>query len=441
MNSVCDCSEEILNSLVEGVMTIDKEFKINFINRAAEKLTGLINDDVIGKQCNEICKLEFCETECPISIVLKNGKPINDFNSKITSPNGVILPVKLNASVITNETKEPVGGVLSFRKSDQIYGSSNLTHGSSHFYGVVGKSRSMQNIYTLISEISHTSAPVLIYGETGVGKEVIADAIHKTSKRADKNFVKINCAVLPPNLLASELFGHVKGAFTDALKDRTGRFELADGGTIFLDEVSEMSLNMQTQLLRVLQEGTFEKIGDSNTIKVDVRIIASSNRLLEKEIEKKNFREDLFYRLNVIPLFIPPLRERKEDIPHLINYFIRKYSSIYNKNVETIDDDALDSLIKYDWPGNVRELENTIEFAFIRSKKNKSICICGLPPKIRGEIECNGEERSYIHHKIDPQKLMQLLEEYNGNKTKVAKILGVNRTTIWRALKKMETTS
>ena len=441
MNEKYMCSEEILNSLVEGIITIDREFKVNFMNKAAARMTGLNANDVLGKSCKEVCKSNFCETECPISIVLERGKPVNDFNSKVLSPDGTTQPVKLNASVIKDEDDEPIGGVLSFHNFKNENEGLKIIPDSSHFYGIVGKSRAMQNVFKLITEISHTRAPVLIYGETGVGKELIADAIHKTSRRADKVFIKINCAVLPPNLLASELFGHVKGAFTDAIKDRTGRFEMADGGTIFLDEISEMSLNMQTQLLRVLQEGTFEKVGDSNTIKVDVRIIASSNRKLEEEIEKKTFREDLFYRLNVIPIYVPPLRERKEDVPHLVNYFINKFAKTYKKNIETIDDDALDLLMRYDWPGNIRELENTIEYAFIRSKKNKSICVCGLPHKIREGIECSTNEIFPVHKKIDCDNLIHLLKQHNGNKSKVAKILGVNRTTIWRALKKMENIS
>jgi len=290
-----------------------------------------------------------------------------------------------------------------------------------------------------VEEVANSDACVLVTGETGVGKEMIANAIQQTSLRRSKPFVKVNCASLPPNLLASELFGHVRGAFTDAVKDRMGRFEYADGGTIFLDEIGEMPLDMQSQMLRILQEGTFERLGESKTRKVDVRIIAATNKDLNEEIKTNLFRKDLFYRLNVIPINVPPLRERKEDIVFLVNYFLAKYADYYNKSIDSAASDTMDILLNYDWPGNIRELENTIEYAFIRSKRDDYLCKCCLPPQIRSNEEC--ESKISVKDMEDDEKtesMLALLRQNNWNKSKVAQLLGVDRSTIHRRLKALE---
>lgn len=428
-------NKDILDSLGEGLLTVDKEFKITFFNRAAELITGRKRGEVLGKKCKDVCKSEFCHVECPIIIALNSGKRVFDFESKIQSAAGTLIPVKLNAAILKNAEDEPLGGVVSFREVCLNKQAGSETS-EGRFCGIVGHSKAMKDIFSLIKEISHTDASVLIQGETGTGKEMLANAIQANSIRCDKNFVKVNCAVIPPNLLASELFGHAKGAFTDAVRDRIGRFELADKGTIFLDEVTEMSLQMQAQLLRVLQEGTFERLGESVTREVDVRIIAATNREINEAVAAGQFREDLMYRLNVIPIRIPPLRERMDDIPFLVKNFIQKFSVIYDKQIENIDDEALDLLMRYNWPGNIRELENAIEYAFVRAKKNKSICACSLPAFVRENIVCPDDlEAKSARTHVKNSELIQLLIQYNWNKTKVAQILGVNRTTVWRKLK------
>ena len=253
-------NDDILNSLSEGIITVDKDFKITFLNKAAEHFIGKESAEVLGLQCREICKSKFCESECPVSLVLKSGENIYDFHSQLAFRNGNLKPVLLNTAILKNGNKEPVGAVISFR--DDFQGNSIPGAISKHeFYGIIGKSKIMTGIFDLISEIRNSDASVLIQGETGTGKEMITNAIQKSSQRKNAPFVKVNCAVLPPQLLASELFGHVKGAFTDARQDRIGRFEAADGGTIFLDEIAEMPIAMQTQLLRILQDGTFERLG------------------------------------------------------------------------------------------------------------------------------------------------------------------------------------
>jgi len=432
-------SRYILDSLAEGVYVVDNEFKLLFINKAAERLLGKNRNKYIGTVCTSFCQSEICETGCPISKVLITEKSVTDLETVYKNDKGELIPVKINSSLLTDENQTPIGGIISFRDNRVNKNLEELLKSDSHFHGIIGKSQPMIDIFRTIEEISNTDATVLITGETGVGKELIANAIQETSKRSHQPFVKVNCAVLPEALLASELFGHVKGAFTDAVKDRKGRFELADKGTIFLDEIGEMPMNMQAQLLRILQEGTFERIGESITKKIDVRIIAATNKNLEEQIQEKKFREDLFYRLNVIPMKIPPLMERGSDILLLTEFFIEKYARKYNKEVKEIDPDALEVIMSYSWPGNVRELENAVEYSFIREKKSDSLCLCCLPPQIRPQKKCS-EHLSLHQLEIDDkaQELLSLLRQNNWNKTKVAKLLGVDRSTVHRRLKSIQ---
>jgi PAS domain S-box-containing protein len=426
-------TNEVLDSLAEGVFTVDNEFKINFFNESAEKITGLKREAVVGSFCKDIFKSDLCSSKCPIATVLEKGKSIFDLESQIQNADGDIIPIRMNAALIRNNSNEPLGGVISFRDMSAYKEIRKYLEHQTQFYGIVGISKPMQEIYSLITEIANTDATVFIFGETGTGKEMIADAIHSTSRRKAKKFVKVNCSVLPPALLASELFGHAKGAFTDAIKERIGRFEFADSGTIFLDEVAEMPLQMQLQLLRVIQEGTFERLGESITRKVDVRMIASTNVKLKEAIQKGSFREDLFYRLNVIPIEVPPLKKRKEDIPLLVKHFLTKYSLYYKKELTDIDDKSYDIFSRYDWPGNIRELENTIEYTVIRSKSSGYMCACNLPDHLKQNISCPEEKNESKN--LPSSDLLKLLEKYQWNKTKVAKVLGIDRSTLWRKLK------
>jgi transcriptional regulator with PAS, ATPase and Fis domain len=365
-------------------------------------------------------------------LILESGNPLYDFRSNIEIKDGSRKPIKLNAAILKNESDQPIGGVISFRDLSEIESIRKDISSTGNFYGIIGRGKAMQDIFNLIEEISDSDATVLIQGESGTGKELVANAIQATSKRKSKPFVKVNCAVFPENLLASELFGHVKGAFTDAVKDRLGRFELANEGTIFLDEIAEMPLQTQVQLLRVLQEGTFERVGESIPRKSDVRVIAATNIKIAEALKNGKLREDLYFRLNVIPIFIPPLRERVEDIPHLVNSFIKEFSKVYNKQIEDIDNEALDALIKYYWPGNVRELENIIEFLVVRTKQ-QIIQFYSLPDSLK---TAKYNFQSVTEHKREnPSELIQILEKHKWNKTKAAEELGVGRTTLWRMLK------
>lgn len=430
--------DHILESIGEGVFTVDKNFKINFFNKAAENITGYSRDEVMGRFCKHVFRSKLCFTDCPIAIALKSNKTIYDYESHIQTKNGNAIPIKMNSAVLYNETNDPVGGIISFLDNSELAELKKNIDSKTQFHGIVGRSKQMQEIFQLIREISDSDAPVLIHGESGTGKEVIANAIQETSNRKEKPFIKVNCSVFPSNLLASELFGHVRGAFTDAIKDRTGRFEIADKGTIFLDEVAEMPTQMQLQLLRVLQEGSFERVGESLTRTVDVRVIAATNINTADALKKGTLREDLFYRLSVIPIEVPPLRERTQDIAPLINHFLKKFSLMYKKEITEFEDKALDLLLKYNWPGNVRELENAIEYAFVRCNDSNKISTQKLPPVVK-EISNKSfglaEKFSFDSGGSEANKLLALLEKHHWNKSKVAEELGIGRTTLWRKLK------
>lgn len=441
--------ENILDSLGEGIITIDKDFRITYANKAVERILGFFRSEIEGRICKNVLKSDKCMNDCPIARVIMEKRNIYDTIVYLENKFKGKIPVKLNVALL-KEDKKVVGGIISFTPLESIKIEDFEIRKEDGYYGIVGKSKVMREIYTLIEEIADSDATVLVQGESGTGKELVADAIQKTSLRKDKPYVKVNCAVYPPQLLSSELFGHVKGAFTGAIKNRAGRFEIADGGTLFLDEVGEMPQVMQIQLLRVLQEGTFERLGESITRKVNVRVIAATNKDLEKEIARGNFREDLYFRLNVIPITIPPLRERKEDIPLLVNHFLNKFSLLYKKNVYEVTDNALDLLMDYDWPGNVRELENSIEYAFVRTKAGGKIDECKLPKRIKEKITCDTDQGKQnlltheshlnlknLHEESERKLILSLLEKYKWNKSKVAQELGIGRTTLWRKLKRL----
>lgn len=431
--------DNILDSIAEGVFTVDKNFRINFFNKSAEKITGQTREGVMGKFCKHVFRSEVCFTDCPIATVLQNKKNIFDFESKIKTFAGIDKPIKLNAAVLYNEFDEPTGGIVSFRDISVFEAIGMDLQKETQFHGMIGHSKQMKEIFELIEEIAETDAPVFIQGESGTGKELVANAIQKLSERKNHPFVKINCSVFPSNLLASELFGHVKGAFTDAIKDRPGRFEIAEKGTMFLDEVAEMPLQMQIQLLRVLQEGTFERVGESITRKVDVRVIAATNINIKEALKKGQFREDLFYRLNVIPIEIPPLRTRTEDIVPLVKHFLNKFSLFYKRPIAEIEEKAIELLLNYSWPGNIRELENVIEYAFVRTTKKNIIEALKLPSTITENIKPL-KTKSFSEFSSDSKErtdLLILLEKNQWNKSKTAEELKLGRTTLWRKMKKL----
>ncbi|MBI2419035.1 MAG: sigma 54-interacting transcriptional regulator [Ignavibacteriales bacterium] len=431
-------TEAILNSLTEGVITVDKEFRITFINESATRLTGFSKDEVLGKICKRVFNSECCDNNCPIARVLISGKNIFDYEGEMNCKGLPPVPIRLNASVIQDENNIAIGGVITFRDMTLIREMESIIHKESVFHGIIAATPVMKDVFALIEQISGSDAPVFITGETGTGKEMIANAVHKLSKREGRSFIKVNCSVIPENLLGSELFGHAKGAFTDAQRDRIGRFELADGGTIFLDEIGEMPGFMQPQVLRVLQDGSFERIGESKTRTVDARIIAATNIDIPSAILNGSFRKDLYYRLNIIHIHLPPLRERKDDIPLLPEHFLKQYCILYSKSIPHIDEECMDLFLHHNWEGNIRELENAIEYAVIRSKPDRGLCICSLPTGLRQGFSCNNQNiNNGINNKNGASEIIELLNKHKWNKTAVAKELCMDRSTLWRKLKNM----
>ncbi|MFQ5444987.1 MAG: sigma-54 interaction domain-containing protein, partial [Nitrospinales bacterium] len=355
-----------LNVLNEAVFIYDQNMEIQFFNEAAEKITGFGKEDVLGKKCTTLFKQSVCLNNCGLCLSVKNGGENANFKSHFIRKDGFERMGRFRSGLLTqrkNGEVEVLVALTDITKINQLKKELSQVHS---FQNIIGKSRPMRELFKTIKNIAEFDSTVLIEGENGTGKELVAKAIHYESPRAEHNRVTVHCSSFSDNLLESELFGHVKGAFTGAVKDRVGRFEEADGGTIFLDEVSDLNMSIQTKLLRVIQEKEIERVGENKTRKVDIRIIAASNKDLLKEVEAGRFREDLYYRLNVIPIHLPPLRERKEDIPPLAQHFISRWKGMDRKKVHRLSNSALCKLMDHYWPGNVRELENLIEHACVK---------------------------------------------------------------------------
>ncbi len=424
----------IINSIADGVFTIDQSWRVTSFNRAAQEITGFKEEEVVGKFCKDILRSNKCSEGCPLALTLEKDHQIFRYELEILDKNGKKHTISANTSVLKDLYDHPIGGIVSFHDISTLKQLVNHMKGKSLFEGMVGRSKSMQEIFDLVEDIADSRSTVLITGESGTGKEMIANAIQRRSNRRNKPFIKVNCSVFSEGLLESELFGHVKGAFTDARYDKPGRFELADGGTLFLDEIGDASPKIQLKLLRVLQEHEFERVGGVKTIHVDVRVIAATNRNLEEAIADGRFRQDLFYRLNVIPIHVPPLRERKDDIPYLIERFLEKYRLLTGKEIHDISTTAMDILMLYEYPGNIRELENAIEYAF-NMAKGSVIEEENLPFSIRS-CECRRSIAEINKKPSYSDAVLKVLEEVRWNRQKAAARLGISRVTLWRYMKK-----
>ncbi|RJR40663.1 MAG: PAS domain-containing protein, partial [Deltaproteobacteria bacterium] len=422
----------LLDHLQEGVIGHDGERRIFFLNPAAEAMTGFRKEEILGRDCHEVFGGPLCGKKCSFC----GGAP--DFWKELNYPLNIVThrgePKQVEMSVVgIRDAEGRFAGVLAVIKDITSLVGMKLWSGDfAGFAGIVGRDPQMIQIFKQISRLAENDYPVLITGETGTGKELVAAAIHSESGRARGPFVPVNCGALPEGVVESELFGHVKGAFSGALRDKKGRFELAHGGTIFLDEVAELPRNMQVKLLRVLETGAFERVGGEKTVTVDVRVISATNRDLKKEIERKNFRRDLFYRLNVVPLHLPPLRERRGDIPLLVDFFLER-SRKRGKKVFRFSSEALTLLQKYPWPGNVRELQNAVHFALARSEGG-AMGAGELPQEIRAEGSRRGPAPKLNRHAVQAA-----LKQCGGNKVKAAHLLGVGRATLYRFLMSQET--
>jgi sigma-54 dependent transcriptional regulator, acetoin dehydrogenase operon transcriptional activator AcoR len=424
---------DILDSLGEGIIAHDLSRKVLYFNRAAEAVTGYSREEVVGRDCHQVFGMPFCGDRC-----LFCGQQVHqhlekkEYPLQITDRQGISHRLEMTVVGMKNSRGRLIGVLASFRDVTDILDQRSAHSQANSFAGLVGAHPKMQEIFQLIRDLAHSEVNVCITGETGTGKELVATAIHRKSWRGDGPFIPINCGALPEGILESELFGHVKGAFTGAIHDRKGRFELADQGTLFLDEVAELPARLQVKLLRVLQEGCFEPVGSEKTVRVDVRVISATNRDLREMVGQGTFRQDLFYRLNVVPVRVPALRERVSDIPLLIDHFLALFT-LQGKKTKQFHPEAHQWLLEYPWPGNVRELHNALEYALIRSK-GRVILPEDLPPEIRPITEEKGtlKGRPAI---LSVEKVREALVRCAGNRSQAARTLGVGRATLYRFLK------
>ncbi len=428
--------EKILESISDGVFTVDLNWKITYFNRAAEEITGIKRNDAVGRHCCEVFKSNMCENECPLRKTLKSGKPIIDRTGYIIDLKGKKIPISVSTAILQNEKGDVIGGAETFRDLSELHELKKELEGRKSFGEMFSESPQMQKIFDILPAVSESSSTVLIQGETGTGKEVLAKTIHKMSSRAHKPFVPINCSAMPDALLESELFGYKKGAFTGADRDKAGKFSTAEGGTLFLDEIGEVSGAVQVKLLRVLQEREYEPLGSNEKIKSDARIIAATNRDLSDMTKKNEFRPDLFYRLNVITIELPPLRKRKQDIPYLAEEILQRLNVLQKKNITGFSPDVISVFFAWSWPGNIRELENVIERAYVLCSRK----IIGLEDMPADLIATNftPSKTSDIRTArilVEERAILDALERNNNNRSAAAKELGIDKTTFYRKVK------
>ncbi len=404
---------------------------MTFFNRAAERITGYHRKDVVGRDCHEVFPGGLCGPRCVFWEGERTPAEGTRYPVALTTKQGEQRQLEVSSTPLRDRQGKLAGCLMSFRDVTRM---AEVGRGFEHaagFSGIIGCDRKMLLIFDLIRDVAPSRYPVLIQGESGTGKELVAAAMHHESPRAGKLFVPVSCAALPESILESEMFGHVKGAFTGALRDKKGRFELADGGTIFLDEIGELSPATQVKLLRVLQDGAFERVGGEKTIRADVRVVSATNKDLKKEIDAGRFREDLYYRLCVVPIMLPPLRERRGDIPLLAEHVLARALAESKHEAVALSPGAIRVLVNYRWPGNVRELQNAIQYALIKCKRGP-IGPEHLPPNVAEADEPVQEEQR--RRKLSAAAVEDALRKSHGNKVKAAALLDVSRATLYRFL-------
>ena len=428
--------EDIIDSIADGLFTVDADWNITYFNESAQRITGVASEEAVGRKCWDVFRSSLCDGHCAVDqCIRKSGRIINK-SIFIIRNDGTKLPVSISASALTNSEGEVVGGVETFRDLTEIQAMRRKVRDLYCFEDIVGRSPALEKIFRILPQVSSSQATTLLLGESGTGKELFARAIHSLSPRKEKPFVTVNCGALPENLLESELFGYKAGAFTDARADKPGRIETAEGGTVFLDEIGDLPGPLQVKLLRFLQEKTFEPLGSVSPIRADVRVVAATNRDLEKRVADGLFRRDLFYRLNVVTLKLPALRERREDIPLLIDHFVEEFNAVQGKSIRGASEDVLQLFMHHEFPGNVRELENILEYAFI-------LCPGGyiqmehLPEHLLGKND-GASQGSGLHgtmEEIKRRAAHHAVERNNGKRMAACRELSITKDTLRRLLK------
>jgi len=433
----------ILDSIADGVFTVDSDWKITSFNRAAEKITGIKQDEAVGRYCWEVFKASICEKGCSLRRTMETGHPIINQHIFIVNSNGDRIPISISTAILKDKNGNVIGGAETFRDLSVVEQLRKELAKQHTFYDIISKNREMQRLFEMLELVSGNDTTVLLEGESGTGKELFARAIHSLSHRKKGPIITVNCGALPDTLLESELFGYKAGAFTDAKRDKPGRFAQAENGTIFLDEIGDISPMLQMRLLRVLQEKVYEPLGSTKSEKADVRIVAATNKNLEELVQQGLFREDLYYRINIVKLFLPPLRERKEDIPLLVEHFIRRFNSLRGKEIQGLLPKAMNILMSYDFPGNIRELENIVEYATVVCK-NHWVGKEHLPETLHQKIELRKISASEKITQSEPSLeavekdiIYKTLKKHNWSRKLAAAQMGIHPTTLWRKMKRL----
>ena len=426
----------ILDSITEGVFTIDRSFRITSFNRAAEEITGTPREEAIGKPCRDILRASICEGRCALEQTMRSGRPVIGKNVQILDAAGERKAISVTTAILRDNRGQIAGGVETFRDLTMIEQLRKQIEREYSFEDILSRSHLMKKLFDILPDVAQSGSTVLLEGESGTGKELFARAIHTLSRRKKKPFVAVNCAALPDTLLESELFGYRAGAFTDARRDTPGRVARAEGGTLFLDEIGDISPALQVRLLRFLQERSYEPLGAMQPVEADVRIVAATNRHLADRVHEGSFREDLFYRINVVCLTLPPLRERMEDIPLLAGHFVSRLNHLQAKEISGVSDEAMACLMSHRFPGNVRELENIIERAFILCRAGEierhhlPDFLCAQPG-----APATIPQRYRSFRRMEEAFLRSALDRNDWNRQKTARELGIHKTTLFRKMK------
>lgn len=431
-------TDAIFESISDGVFTIDKEWHITSFNRAAEEITGIARTEAVGRLCFEVFRANMCESDCALRKTLETGRPMINKAAFIINADKRRIPISVSTALLRDPSGHVFGGAETFRDLSIVEELRNELRGRRQVGDIVSRSPSMRQVLSVLPPSALSESPILITGETGSGKELVARALHTLSPRKKGPFVALNCGALPDTLLESELFGYVKGAFTGATADKPGRFALARGGTLFLDEIGEISPALQVRLLRVLEEKSFEPLGGTRTEKSDARILFATHRNLENAVTEGTFRQDLYYRIHVLRIDLPPLRNRREDIPLLVDHFVHLYNAAQGKSIEGVSPDVMALLIAYDFPGNVRELKNILEHAFILCQhgtiQTAHLPRTLMPVSTRPEI---GEKLRTSIELVEADAMQKALAHNLGNRLSAAKELGIHKSTFFRKAKRL----
>lgn len=433
-----DATEIILESISDGVFTVDHDWRITSFNRAAEDITGVPREEAVGQRCCDVFRASMCESDCALRQTMESGAPVVNKAAFIIDADGRRVPISVSTALLRDGKGRIVGGVETFRDLSLVEELRKEIEQRYEAADLVSRSASMRRIFEILPQASASESTVLIEGETGTGKELLARAVHSLSPRRNGPFVAVNCGALPDTLLESELFGHVRGAFTGADRDRPGRLAAAQSGTLFLDEVGEVSPALQVRLLRVLQERTYEPLGSNTSVEADIRIIAATNKPLRRLVDEGLFREDLYYRINVVRLELPPLRNRKEDIPLLVEHFIARFNRLQDKAVAGVSSEAMALLMAHNFPGNIRELENVIEYAFVLCREGE-IRLEYLPEEFLSRAPATrhrGDIRSSVRA-TEAQEIREALRRNNFNRAAAARELGMHKSTFFRKVHKL----